>query len=194
MHQQRQTKQRQVIESMLKQASHPLLPKELLDKAQESLPKLGIATVFRTLKKMVDEGKAKIVSLTPDTTTIIPIDLPINSEHELEPATEEVDGKVNDKEVASVIDELPEKNEHKVVIQKGDILSVLFDHYNLGQTTLRNILSADESLLALETLRPGQILYFRQKPNTQYLEEMELYKHPGHRIIYRRIADDAFNY
>ena len=89
---------------------------------------------------------------------------------------------------------LPEKKEDKVVIRQGDILSVLFDEYDLGQTALRNILSADESLLALETLRPGQVLYFRYKDNTKYLKEMELYKHPGYRVIYRRIADDAFEY
>jgi len=86
------------------------------------------------------------------------------------------------------------KKEDKVIIRQGDTLSVLFDRYRLGQTALRNILSADESLLALETLRPGQVLYFRYKNNTHYLQEMELYKHPGHRIVYRRIADDAFAY
>jgi len=51
---------------MLKEADHPLLPKELLDKARGLLPKLGIATVFRTLKKMVDEGDVKVVSLPGD--------------------------------------------------------------------------------------------------------------------------------
>ncbi|MGH1486574.1 MAG: Fur family transcriptional regulator [Cellvibrionaceae bacterium] len=66
MHQQRQTRQRQVIETMLRQADRPLLPKELLSKAQQSLPQLGIATVFRTLKKMVDEGGAKVVCLPGD--------------------------------------------------------------------------------------------------------------------------------
>lgn len=66
MHQQRQTKQRQVIEAMLRQADRPLLPNELLIQAQESLPKLGIATVFRALKKMVDEGNAKVVCLPGD--------------------------------------------------------------------------------------------------------------------------------
>lgn len=70
MHQQqtrqRQTKQRQIIEAMLRQADRPLLPKELLNQAQVSLPKLGIATVFRTLKKMVDEGGAKMVCLPGD--------------------------------------------------------------------------------------------------------------------------------
>lgn len=63
---QRQTKQRQVIESILKQADCPLLPKELLDRAQVSLPRLGIATVFRTLKKLVDEGGATLVCLPGD--------------------------------------------------------------------------------------------------------------------------------
>lgn len=66
MHQQRNTKQKQVIETMLKQAGRPLLPKELLSKAQESLPQLGVATVFRTLKKMVDEGTATVVCLPGD--------------------------------------------------------------------------------------------------------------------------------
>ena len=66
MYQQRQTKQRQVIESILNQAERPLLPKELLSKAQESLPQLGIATVFRTLKKMVDEEYATVVCLPGD--------------------------------------------------------------------------------------------------------------------------------
>jgi len=66
MHQQRQTRQREVIETMLQQADRPLLPKELLNNAQQSLPQLGIATVFRTLKKMVDEGRAKVVCLPGD--------------------------------------------------------------------------------------------------------------------------------
>ena len=59
----RQTKQRQVLEALIKEADRPLLPKELLERAQESLPQLGIATVFRTLKKMVSEGGANVVCL-----------------------------------------------------------------------------------------------------------------------------------
>jgi len=89
---------------------------------------------------------------------------------------------------------IPEKKEDKVIVRSGDILSLLFDQYDLGQTALRHILSADESLLALETLHPGQILYFRYDKNTQSLKEMELYKHAGHRIIYRRITDNVFDY
>jgi Fur family ferric uptake transcriptional regulator len=63
---QRQTRQRQLIEAVLSEAKHPLLPKEVLNEAKKSLPKLGIATVFRTLKKMVDDGEIKIVNLPGD--------------------------------------------------------------------------------------------------------------------------------
>ena len=96
--------------------------------------------------------------------------------------------------MVDTLEEVSQKTEDKVIVKDGDTLSVLFDTYDLGQTTMRMILSADESLLALETLQPGQILYFRYHEDTQKLQEMELYKHAGHRIIYRRIADDAFNY
>lgn len=51
---------------MLKEANRPLFPRELLDKAQEVLPTLGIATVFRTLKKMVGEGSVEVVNLPGD--------------------------------------------------------------------------------------------------------------------------------
>ena len=66
MQQQRQTKQRQVIEAILQQSQQPLLPKELLEQAQKALPTLGIATVFRTLKKMTEDGSATVVSLPGD--------------------------------------------------------------------------------------------------------------------------------
>jgi Fur family ferric uptake transcriptional regulator len=62
----RQTKQRQIIETILQQSERPLLPKELLEKAQVLLPRLGVATVFRTLKKMVEEGSATTVCLPGD--------------------------------------------------------------------------------------------------------------------------------
>lgn len=64
--QQRQTRQRQVIETVLREADRPLFPGELLEIAREFLPTLGIATVFRALKKMVSEGRATVVSLPGD--------------------------------------------------------------------------------------------------------------------------------
>jgi Fur family ferric uptake transcriptional regulator len=64
--QHRLTKQRLTIEAILKAANHPLLPRELLTEAQQVLPKLGIATVFRHLKKMVQDGDVKVVDLPGD--------------------------------------------------------------------------------------------------------------------------------
>ena len=134
-------------------------------------------------------------SLPQASKTTIHLDLPLNTVS-ANPIAINMEAIQQEKAPASVelLAKMAKKNEDKAIIRQGDTLSALFDRYRLGQTTLSTILSADESLLALETLRPGQILYFRYKENTQYLEEMELYKHPGYQIIYRRIADDAFTY
>ena len=66
MEKQRLTKQRQIIESILRNTRRPLLPKELLSSAQQTMPQLGIATIFRNLKKLVEEGKVNIVDLPGD--------------------------------------------------------------------------------------------------------------------------------
>ncbi len=63
MAKQRNTQQRQIIESILRETDHPLLPKELLEIAHQSLPSLGIATVFRALKDLVKEGVAHPVHI-----------------------------------------------------------------------------------------------------------------------------------
>ena len=52
----RSTRQRQVIESVLAQAERPLTPQELLLEAQRELPRLGIATVYRSLRDGQDAG------------------------------------------------------------------------------------------------------------------------------------------
>ncbi|MFT7388575.1 MAG: murein DD-endopeptidase [Candidatus Endobugula sp.] len=157
------------------QKSKTIIPLELVLSTESIAPK------EESLEQNKDNLELEINSSRPDTDNenSVNVDaLAVNQQQEAPPTV-----------VTS-----PEKNEDKVVIRQGDILSVLFDKYDLGQTILHNILSADESLLTLETLRPGQVLYFRYKENTRYLEEMELYKHPGYRVIYRRIADDAFDY
>lgn len=82
----------------------------------------------------------------------------------------------------------------EIEVSSGDTLSDLFDRFGFGQSTLMMILSADESLLALETLKPGSRLMFRYQEHNAYLEEMELFIHLGHRIIYRRVAEDEFQY
>lgn len=66
MVQRRNTPQRRVIESILEQSSSPMLPKELHEKVQETMPKLGIATIFRALKDLVDQGSARAVNVPGD--------------------------------------------------------------------------------------------------------------------------------
>lgn len=84
--------------------------------------------------------------------------------------------------------------ELRLVIGEGDTLSTLFDQANVGQTVMYQILSADEQILALDILRPGNVLTFRKNPETYDLEEMELYIHAGKQVIYHRVDDESFDF
>lgn len=68
MPQMRNTPQRQLIVSILKETDKPLLPNDILLIAQKTMPKVGIATVFRALKDLVAEGQANAVHITGDPT------------------------------------------------------------------------------------------------------------------------------
>ncbi len=59
----RNTRQRSAIRDAIAQADRPLLPQEVLDAAQQQVPGLGIATVYRNLKALVDEGELQPVNL-----------------------------------------------------------------------------------------------------------------------------------
>lgn len=62
---QRNTRQRDAIRTALAEAGRPLAPHEILEAAQEAVPGLGIATVYRTISLLVEEGWAAVVEL-PD--------------------------------------------------------------------------------------------------------------------------------
>ncbi len=79
-------------------------------------------------------------------------------------------------------------------IQAGDTLSGIFDSVSIGQPVLYQILAADEPLLALDVLHPGNRLTFTLDQTTRALEKMELYIDPGKQVVYRRIDDDTFEY
>ena len=53
---QRDTPQRQAIRQILEDAKRPMSPQEVLDAAHTRYPRLGIATVYRTLKLLTGEG------------------------------------------------------------------------------------------------------------------------------------------
>jgi Fur family ferric uptake transcriptional regulator len=52
----RNTAQRRAIRKVLVDSARPLSPAEILAAAQSDTPGLGIATVYRTVKSLVDEG------------------------------------------------------------------------------------------------------------------------------------------
>jgi Fur family ferric uptake transcriptional regulator len=60
---QRDTKQRQAIRRAIDEAGRPLSPREVLEAARVHQPGLGIATVYRTLKALVEEGALTQVEL-----------------------------------------------------------------------------------------------------------------------------------
>jgi Fur family ferric uptake transcriptional regulator len=59
----RLTRQRTTILDALAAAHRPLLPQEVLEAAHATLPRLGIATVYRQLKQLVEEGALQVVRL-----------------------------------------------------------------------------------------------------------------------------------
>ena len=59
----RRTQQRQAIRNALEEAGRPLSPQEILEKAQTSVPALGIATVYRNVKALVENGWLAEVTL-----------------------------------------------------------------------------------------------------------------------------------
>jgi Fur family ferric uptake transcriptional regulator len=59
----RNTNQRRAIRDVIEAAGRPLSPNEILDAAKPTVPSLGIATVYRTLKVMVSDGWLSVVDL-----------------------------------------------------------------------------------------------------------------------------------
>lgn len=60
---QRKTRQRDAICEALERADRPLSPQEIHDAAQDSVPGLGLATVYRTIKALVEERWLRVVEL-----------------------------------------------------------------------------------------------------------------------------------
>ena len=62
----RSTRQRSAIRSVIEAATRPLTPQEVLDGARSEVAGLGIATVYRNLKLLVEEGSVQVVELPGD--------------------------------------------------------------------------------------------------------------------------------
>ena len=59
----RNTRQRSAIRDAIAQADRPLLPQEVLEAAQHDVPGLGIATVYRNLVTLAEQGFASRTDL-----------------------------------------------------------------------------------------------------------------------------------
>lgn len=59
----RSTRQREAIREAFVQAGRPLSPQEAHELAQTSVPRLGIATVYRSIGRMVADGELAVVEL-----------------------------------------------------------------------------------------------------------------------------------
>ncbi|MDX2110659.1 MAG: transcriptional repressor [Verrucomicrobiota bacterium] len=59
----RDTRQRNAIKRSFETAARPLGPKEVLALATTEVPNLGIATVYRNIKSMVDKKELEVVDL-----------------------------------------------------------------------------------------------------------------------------------
>lgn len=59
----RSTRQRTAIRAVIDAAGRPLTPQEILDGARNHVPEIGIATVYRNLRLLLDESVIQVVSL-----------------------------------------------------------------------------------------------------------------------------------
>lgn len=62
----RSTRQRAAIRMAMVAEGRPMTPPEILEAAKQHVPKLGIATVYRNIKAMVDAGEIATVPLPGD--------------------------------------------------------------------------------------------------------------------------------
>lgn len=59
----RNTRQKDAIETVMRDAEAPLLPEEIAELARIHVPRLGMATVYRALKRLQEENKVTLVDL-----------------------------------------------------------------------------------------------------------------------------------
>ncbi|MCJ8328797.1 MAG: transcriptional repressor [Lentisphaeria bacterium] len=64
----RKTSQREAIYNVIRAAEGPLSVNQILDRGTAKVPKLGVATVYRCVKLLVEAGDIKPVTLPDDTT------------------------------------------------------------------------------------------------------------------------------
>ncbi|MDR7051226.1 Fur family ferric uptake transcriptional regulator [Duganella sp. 3397] len=59
----RNTRQRTAIHQCITAAGRPLAPQEILEHAQQAVPGIGMATIYRNIKSLLESGEIAAVSL-----------------------------------------------------------------------------------------------------------------------------------
>ncbi|GAD03181.1 peptidoglycan DD-metalloendopeptidase family protein [Agarivorans albus] len=83
---------------------------------------------------------------------------------------------------------------YQYTIEKGDTLGKIFTRFNIDQTTMYQVLEADISVLALDTLSPGHDLTFTIDHDQQQLLALQLAFNPAQKIIFKRVDASSFEY
>lgn len=72
---QRQTRQREAILGAIRESAGPLTVEEIHERGQARVPGLGIATVYRTVKLLLESGEVQTVLLPTGDTRYEPAEL-----------------------------------------------------------------------------------------------------------------------
>ncbi|WP_432454127.1 MULTISPECIES: peptidoglycan DD-metalloendopeptidase family protein [unclassified Agarivorans] len=83
---------------------------------------------------------------------------------------------------------------YSYTIKEGDTLGKIFNRFKIDQTTMYQVLEADVSVLALDTLSPGHKLTFTIDHDTQQLQSLRLAFNPAQQIIFTRVDATNFEY
>ena len=91
-------------------------------------------------------------------------------------------------------DSLVELNipDYLYTIQPGDTLSTIFEQLGVSQKEMYQVLESDVSILALDTLKPGDKLGFWLGEGQ--LQQLGLRFNPAHQVVFTRAAEETFEY
>lgn len=84
--------------------------------------------------------------------------------------------------------------DYEYVIQSGDNLSSIFEQLGFGYSQLMNIMATDLNYLALDTLRPGNVLRFWKGEQDSVLAKMALEFSLVESAVYTRLEDGSYSF
>ncbi|KIE22145.1 peptidase M23 [Vibrio sinaloensis] len=84
--------------------------------------------------------------------------------------------------------------DYEYTVQPGDNLSTIFDQLGFGYSQLMNVMATDLNYLALDTLKPGNVLRFWKGEHDSILEKMELEFSLVESAVYTRLDDGSYSF